>query len=351
MSSSCISDVAISGVSCAVPTHIDKLAQFDGDKDKIERFVKTTGISERRLAHSLQTCSDLCKVAAEKLIVHKKYERNSFDGLIFVSQSADYHQPATAHVLQHRLGFSVDCACLDISLGCSGFNYGVSVAASMIHAGIFKRVLLCCGETHLSAVQEKWDYSSGSLFGHAGTAIIIEKGNGRIRTLLKSFGDDYSAIIMPGVAERIKVNVQNPNVKQIGPHMDGDAVFEFSITRVPEAFKQFFELYGGCIDDYDHCVFHQANLFILKHICKKIKLNPEKMPISIDRYGNTSSASIPLTISDLIKKGIKKDRLNLITCGFGIGLSLGVTDFEIESKDILPIVETDDYFKEAYLGE
>lgn len=350
MAISLISDIKIAGIACAVPTHIDRLIDLKDNIEKKEKFIKTTGIQERRLVHSKQTCSDLCKVAAENIIAHKGIAKDSIDGLVFVTQSADYHQPATAYVLQHRLGLSHDCACFDVNLGCSGFNYGLSIAASMINAGLLNRVLLCCGETHLSSIQNKWNYSDNLLFGHAGTATIIEKGESQVKTLLKASGSDYSAIIMPGLAERIKIDPKNVNLSAITAHMDGDAVFEFTITQVPSAFKQFFKFFGDSIDDYDYCVFHQANLFIMNHICKKIHLNPEKMLISIDRYGNTSSASIPLTISDLISKKSTQDNLKLITCGFGIGLSLGVTSFEIETKNILPIIETDDYFKEAFLG-
>lgn len=132
--------------------------------------------------------------------------------------------------------------------------------------------------------------------------------------------------------------------------MDGGAVFEFSIFQVPRAFKEFFKKFDTNIDYYDYCILHQANLFMLEHIRKKIKLPKEKMPISIDRYGNTSSVSIPLTIADLCYRKNVKEKIKFIASGFGVGLSWGVADFIIDKRDVLPIIETDEYFKEAFTG-
>lgn len=132
--------------------------------------------------------------------------------------------------------------------------------------------------------------------------------------------------------------------------MDGPAVFEFAISRVPRSFKEFFNAFGGGIDDYDYCVFHQANLFMLEHLRKKIRLPKEKMPVSMDRFGNTSSASIPLTIADVCQREATGDRIRFITCGFGVGLSWGIADFFMDRKDILPVMETDEYFRDAFRG-
>lgn len=352
MATAIFEGVKITGIACAVPKHKDSIYDFEDSfgKENVEKFISTTGVKERRYVHDKQTNSDLCYEAAEAIIAHKGYDKDSFDGLILVTQTPDYARPATAHVLQHRLGFSKDCMVFDINLGCSGFVYGVNIAASLIKAGALKRILLCCGEAHtcLSPMDNK---ATSMLFGDAGSAIVVESENDTIKTLLKADGEGYRAILTPGVNARVKIDVNNLDYDRIKETMDGSAVFEFALIQVPKSFKEFFKSFGGTIDDYDYCVFHQANLFMLEHIRKKIKLAPEKMPISMDRYGNTSSVSIPLTIADLCSRENCKENLKIISSGFGIGLSWGIADFTIDRKDILPIIETNEYFKEAFIGE
>ena len=218
----------------------------------------------------------------------------------------------------------------------------------MIKAGALKRVILCCGESH-TCLSPKDDQATSMLFGDAGSAVIIEPGDGKICTLLKADGAGYRAILTPGVNARVKIDPENFDYEKVKETMDGGAVFEFSIFRVPRAFKEFFKTFDKTIDDYDYCVFHQANLFMLEHIGKKIKLPKSKMPISMDRYGNTSSVSIPLTISDLYQREDMDETTRFITAGFGVGLSWGIADFTLNKNDILPIVETSAFFEDAYI--
>lgn len=350
MSKAAFEGIKIAGLACAVPTHVDKVDDFMDSfgAETVKKAVITTGVKERRFVEGNQTNSDLCYEAAEKLITHKGYSKDSFDGIVLVTQTPDYARPATAHILHMRLGLSMDCMAFDINLGCSGFVYGINIVASMIKSGALKRVILCCGESHtcLSPEDEK---ATSMLFGDAGSAIIMEKGDDNIHTLLKADGTGYRAILTPGINARVKVDPNNFEYEKVKETMDGGAVFEFSIFQVPRAFKAFFKEFGENIDNYDYCVFHQANLFMLEHIRKKIKLPKEKMPISMDRYGNTSSVSIPLTIADLCQREETKEKIKFISAGFGVGLSWGIADFTIDKKDILPVIETDDFFKDAFM--
>lgn len=352
MATAAFEGVKITGLACAVPSHTDNIYSFVDSfgEENVEKFIATTGVRERHYVGEHQTNSDLCYEAAKRLIAHKGYEKGSIDGIILVTQTPDYARPATAHVLHKRLGLDKGCMAMDINLGCSGFVYGVNVVASMIKAGALKRVLLCCGEAHtiLSPRDEK---SSSMLFGDAGSAVILEAGDDTIRTLLKADGEGYRAILTPGINARVKIDPDNFVYDRVKETMDGSAVFEFAITQVPRSFKEFFKVFGGSIEDYHYCVFHQANLFMLEHIRKKIKLPPEKMPVSMDRYGNTSSVSIPLTIADLCQREVYPEPIRFITSGFGVGLSWGIADFTLERKDILPIIETDEYFREAFTGD
>ena len=351
MATATFAGVQITGMACAVPTRTDSIYDFSDSfgQENVEKFIATTGVKERRFVVGQQTSSDLCYEAAKRLIAHKGYEKCSFDGVILVTQTPDYARPATAHVLHKRLGLGKDCMAFDINLGCSGFVYGLNVAASMIKAGALRRILLCCGEAH-TCLSPTDDKATSMLFGDAGSAAIIEAGDDTIRTLLKADGEGYQAILTPGINARVKIDVEHFDYDKVKETMDGSAVFEFALIQVPRAFKEFFKTFGGTIDDYDSCIFHQANLFMLEHIRKKIKIPAEKMAISMDRYGNTSSASIPLTIADLCQRQKCGERMRFISAGFGVGLSWGIADFTLETKDILPILETDAYFEEAYTG-
>ncbi len=351
MATAIFKGIKITGLSCAVPIHVDSIYDFADTfgSESVEKFVATTGVRERHFVAEKQTNSDLCYVAAERLIDHKGYEKTSFDGIVLVTQTPDYARPATAHILHKRLGLSKDCMAFDINLGCSGFVYALNIVASMIKAGALKRVLLCCGEAH-TVLSPTDDKSSSMLFGDAGSAVILEEGEDTIHTLLKADGEGYRAILTPGINARVKIDPDHFDYNRVKETMDGGAVFEFALLRVPRSFKEFFKEFGGTIDDFDYCVFHQANLFMLEHIRKKIKLPPEKMLVSMDRYGNTSSASIPLTIADLCQREELEGKIHFISSGFGVGLSWGIADFTLDREDILPIALTDDYFKEAFTG-
>lgn len=348
MATAVFEGVKITGLSCAVPTHVDHIRDLS-DQFDVEKFIATAGVEHRRITGERQSSSDLCYEAAERLIAHKGYDKNSFDGIVLVTQTPDYDCPATAHVLHLRLGLPKDCMAFDINLGCSGFVYALHVVAAMIKANALTRVLLCCGETKPILLPTD-NRSTSMLFADAGSAVILEKGEDTIHTLLRSDGSGYTALIIPGINARVKVDLNNLDYDRICQKMDGAAVFEFALREVPRSFKAFFSMFGGSINDYDYCVLHQANLFMLEHIRKKLKLAPEKMPISMDRYGNTSSVTIPLTIADLCQRESVKEQIHFISSGFGIGLSWGIADFVLDRKDILPILETDAYFHEAYVG-
>ena len=350
MANAIFRDISVSGIACAVPTKLvnnNKYAEVLGEEE-IRKFIDNTGVVQRYVAHEKQTTSDLCFEAAKRLLSYMNYSEESIDAVIFISQTPDYIQPATAHVLHKRLGLPKNCLVFDVNLGCSGFVYGMFITSSIIQSGAVNRILLLTGDimrkNKMNAIKDEM------LFGDAGTATIIEKGNTKINCLLKSNGEGYTSLITPGGNCRrpLKDNESYWDISK--PEMNGSAVFEFSITEVPRAFKEFFKIFDGSIDDYNYCILHQANLFMLKHIGKKIKVEPQKMPISLDRFGNTNGASVPLTIVDLCEREQVPDKMKLVTSGFGIGFSWGIVSFEIKSKDVLPMIYTDNYFEEAYLG-
>ncbi len=358
MAATAFSNVKITGMSCAVPKGVEKTESCNLHSAKkeqylsaeeIDEFIQKVGVRERHVTSPEQTTSDLCYVAADSLIKNKGLDPKSIDAIIFVTQTPDYIQPATAHVLHKRLGLSKDCIAFDVNLGCSGFVFGVFICGSLIQCGAANRVLLLCGEMVRKNPED--DIKNYLLFGDAGTATLLEKGESEIKCLMKSDGNRYDCLITPGGQLRQPPTTIDSYWQTTKGHMDGETVLSFTITEVPKSFKEFFAIYGTDVGSYDYFIFHQANLFMLQYIAKKLKIPTEKYPIALDRYGNNSSASIPLTIVDLCERTTTQDHLHLATSGFGIGLSWGVVSFDINKADVLPMIFTDDYYREAYRDE
>ena len=344
-----IDNVKISGIAVAVPkTKIEtqSYAERFGDEE-IKKFVDMVGIKERYKSVERQTGSDLCYTAADALLKYKGYESESIDAVIFIGENSDYKEPATAHVLHKRLNLKNDCFAFDINLGCTGFVYGVSIVSSLIASGLIKRGLLCVGEVPKYSLNSE-DHSNAMMFGDAGSACIIEAGDGELKTLLKSDGTGFNIIGTPGGHARHPLDPQNPDWNSLEPKMDGFETFRFAISKAPSAWKEFMKQHKVSAEDFDYILFHQANKFMVDHIAHKMKLEQEKYPISIDRYGNTNGVSIPVTLVDLCTTHSVPENLHLACVAFGIGLSWGVISFDIKRKDILPMIHSDDYYEEAY---
>ena len=344
-----IKNVKISAVCCAVPE--DKLTIDDFyqrfDKERVDRFVSDTGIKQKFYSKNNKTItSDLCFAAAEEIIRKKNISRDEIDALILVTQSPDYNVPATAITLQYRLGLSQECIAYDINLGCSGYIYGLHTAASMLQSGYLKKVILLAGEVTepsvVFGIRENMPSVFGDLndllFGDCGSATLIEydEGNEGIRFALQTMGEGFKAI---GACYGTRYAYAGHPKFDLSLHMDGLAVVSFSITKVPKLFKSFFDKFQASIDDYDSVLLHQANKSMIDMIAKKIKAQ-DKLRLSLERYANTSSASVPNAMCDYYGDKDKDESVKVIMSGFGVGLSLGVADAYINPKDILPIIQT-----------
>lgn len=343
-------NVKISGIACALPckkVYTDDYVGYFG-KDVVEQFKKTTGIISRYLSNGKQTASDLCYVAARELLAKKKLTGDDIDAVIFMTQFPDYKTPSTAFVLHKRLGIKKECLVFDINLGCSAFVNGLYFLSGLIQSGAVGRALLLIGDAELEhPVYE--DHSFSMMFGDAGTACLLEKGSGKMCGIIKADGSGYDVMITPCPGARFPKGYTNEREDGLTKKMAGDDTFLFTITEVPKLFKEFFKQFACGWDDFDYCVLHQANLFMLNHIAKRIKLPKDKMAVSIDKFGNTDGSSIPLGIVDLCENNITEaSNLKLIVSGFGIGLSWGVMAFEINTEDVLPLIITDEYFEEGF---
>jgi 3-oxoacyl-[acyl-carrier-protein] synthase-3 len=344
-------DIRIAAIASAVQKDAFDIAAMADDPNEdpkyIKSFIRKTGITQKRIAAADQTASDFSFAAAKILEDNGKYKPEEIGILINLTQNPDYRTPSTACLLHDRLGLSKSCMAFDVNLGCSGFVYGVSIGAGMLAASSADKALIVMGDTQARGRKETGERSSNTrlLFGDASSAVLLEKSKGScIRSGLMTDGTGLKAITSPYGAWR------HPEGPELIPG-DDIAVFNFTINEVPELVREYAEKTGRPADSYDAVVLHQANMMVLKNIAKRLGVEFEKCPVSIDRYGNTSSASVPLTISD--KYGEDKDgkELSLLTSGFCIGLSWGVLDFTINTDDIYPVLATDITFDDGFTDQ
>ena len=354
-------NIKIGGIAAAVPSNIEKTTKYNDlfGEQEVKKFMDQTGIYETRRTSKHQTCSDLGYVAAKKILDERGIDPSEIGAIVFASHSPDYRRPATAFILQKRLGIPTDAAVFDISLGCSSLIYGVQVLGSMMQNSNITKALLITGDTASKSVSPT-DRSSLMLFGEAGAAILLEQTeheSHHIRSILKSDGNGYRYMIVPGGGYRHLnptdevFDCKDGNKRSLyNSFIQGTAVFTFTIFDVPHILKEFFGLTKTTVEDYDTFAFHQANLYILKQIAKKVKIPMEQMPISLHKYGNTSGASPLISLIEEFANIDEKKVINTLFCGFGIGVSLGVFSAEIDTKYIYPIIEDDTFFEEGIIN-
>ena len=334
-----IPNVAVRGISACVPQCIDENinSQLIPAED-VEKLIASTGVERRRVADYRTCTSDLSVQAAEKLIKELDWNKKDIECLIFVSQTPDYILPATSCLLQQRLGLSTECYAADVSLGCSGWVYGMSCISSLIQKeGGISKGLLIVGDTILK-ISSHEDKSTFPLFGDAATVTAIEyqEGSEGLKFHLASDGSGYDSIILPDGGCRSPFNPRSLEIVELEPGirrnklhliLDGMDVFSFAISKGPESINKLLERF--CIDKetVDYFIFHQANLFLNETVRKKLKLKLGKVPYSLKDFGNTSCATIPLTMVAVLKEELRSKKLNHIGCAFGVGLSWGSVYF------------------------
>lgn len=341
----------IAGMAAGVPQNVvDTFSLKQGEDISSdytpEAFFESTGIKQRHISETLCT-SDLCFAAAEKLIASLGWDKSEIEAIIFVSQTPDYIVPATACILQDKLGLKKECYAEDISLGCSGWVYGLSNAASLVSTGMIKKALLLTGDAKKRAPMPK-----DPLFGDAGTATAIEYSDNS-EGFFFHFGTDgsgYDAILIPDGGSRNQVTPESFELQEydgklqhnLQTRMKGMDVFSFGITTAPKSIKRLAERFNFDFHDADYYIFHQANMKMNNQIVKKLKLPIEKVPSCMHEFGNTHSASIPLTIVSQLKGQFEEKPTKFICCGFGVGLSWGTVAFETKNVVIPELVEVRD---------
>lgn len=345
-------NVGIKAMAAAVPAHVINNYQYGLDffeEEDVKKIVDKVGVYERRFVDENTCSSDLCYAAAKKLIQDNDIDCKEIDLLVFLSQTPDYRMPATCYLLQDRLGLPKTTMAFDINLGCAGFEYGLSVVYAFMEKNDFRKALFLNGETR-SKVYSPKDRRTAFIFGDAGVAALIERDDkyGESCFSLNSDGSRADLIMIKGGGYRTMSSMETLEEKIVDEYgnrrtdengyMKGADVFNFVIVEIPKDIKRLMAATGEDLQSMDYYVFHQANSFINNYIAKKMKLDEGKIPWTIQKYGNTSSVSVPLTIVSELK-----DKLNghkkLLMSAFGVGMSWATAIVPFVDCKISEIVE------------
>ena len=338
-----LKNVSIRGITTVVPATISRVEDYSHMlPSEAKKFSQITGIIERRIVNSNQTSADLCYAAAEDILKTLDWRKEDIEVLILITQSGDYPIPATAIVLQDRLGLKRNTLAFDINLGCSSYPYGIAIIGSLLKSLNLSKGLLLIGDTSskLCSINDK---STWPLFGDAGSATAIEISEEVDSTVFFDFNTDGSgkdAIIINsgGLGSRnpaTKDNMHEQNIAdgitKTAQHLQlkGADVFSFAIKEVPKSIGNCLSHAKISINEIDFIILHQANKMINDNIIRKIYASIEKVLHSLEKSGNTSSVSIPLTIC------FNKDKFDgnkkLLLSGFGIGLSWATCILDIDN--------------------
>jgi 3-oxoacyl-[acyl-carrier-protein] synthase III len=311
-------EVSITGLGCKVPDRVvtnDDLSQYVETSD--EWIVERTGIRERRIAAPEEALSDVALPACRDALAQAGIEGKHVDLLIVATVTPDMAFPSTAAILADKLG-AVDAAAYDLSAGCTGFMYALAQGYGMLAGGLAKRALVVGGDL-LSRILDWTDRSTLVLFGDGAGAVVLESvpEQGFLGFELGADGGGGDTLWLPGSGSRI---FEDPDrhVK-----MNGREVFKFATRVLVQSAEDLLEKCGLSVDDVDVYVPHQANVRIIDHATRKLGVPSERVVINVDRYGNTSSGSIPLALADAAADGrLRPGHLVLMT-GMGAGLTWG----------------------------
>jgi 3-oxoacyl-[acyl-carrier-protein] synthase-3 len=321
-----VTGAAIVGVVSCLPKNQVSNAQFESQfgQAAVTEVVKMIGVRNRFWTDEHSSTRDLCAKAGRQLLSQLEWSATSVDALIFVSQTPDFRLPASACALQSDLDLPSACIAFDINLGCSGYPYALWLGMTMVQTGAARRVLLAVGDT-ISKIVDPTDRSTALLFGDAGTVTAIEESREQKACfVLGTDGRGACNLIVPKGGFKDYSKSGDPRLYEKASdclYMDGGEIFNFTLKAVPALVSETIDSAGKRLDEYDSFLFHQANLFMLKHLTKKAKLPVDKTPINIDQFGNTSSASIPLLMTTCLRDRLQSDLMQLGLFGFGVGYS------------------------------
>lgn len=336
-------NIAVRGVVCALPGDPISVEEIGSSfsSDDVEKVSSMVGVRQLYRADGGLTALDLCTAAGSRLMARLGWPAESIDGLVFVTQTPDHLLPCNAAIVHGRLGLSKNCLSFDIPLGCSGYVYGLSMAGHLVASGACKRVLLLAGDTVRKLVSGE-DRSVAMVFGDAGSATALEQSPDAMPStfVLGTDGTGAANLIVPAGGFRhprspetgTLVRDDEGNARSANHvYMNGWEIFNFTNREVPGLIRSVLERHGWSTEDVSAALFHQANRFIINHLARKLKFPSDKVPINIDRYGNTGPVSLPLLLSEWMfhHQGSMGERLVMV--GFGVGYSWGAAALTVSS--------------------
>ena len=288
----------------------DDLAKIVETSD--EWIKQRTGMSIRHHVSGDENHTLLATMAAKEAIEKSKINKEDIDVVIVCTVSADNYSPSSACLVQGNLGLKNDIIALDIGAGCSGFIFGLETIRALMMARKSKYGLIIGAEV-LSKKMDMTDRSTCVLFGDGAAAAVLELSDGLYTSVIGVDGDE----------EMIHIKTPNGYI-----HMDGQGTYKFAVATVPKIIEEAVEKAGLTYDEIDHFILHQANLRIIESIAKKVKQPMEKFVVNIDKYGNTSAASVGLALNEAAAAGKIKSGDKILMCAFGAGRTWGAVVVE-----------------------
>ena len=348
-------NIKISGIQSAVPLQAYTETQLfsDFEEQEIKEYVAQTGFQSVRKSVDLQTASDLGFEAATQLLDVRKIDRSQIGFIIFITKTPDYRSPASAIVLQHRLGLCIDCVAYDVNLGSVGFVAGLQLGSSLLNGLNTSNGLIIIGDTN--SKQTSTDCLDTIHLADAATAILLEKQENAkpIKTQIFSQGNGYDARIIAGGGFRTKEERPNYELSSLPTtgdfnklNYDLNRTHQFFAEKIPMSINDFIIASETKISDYDFLAFDQSNQNTVKSIVKTIGEVKNNLNSNFNLFGDTSGSSIPLLLAN---SKIEFANNRILACAYGEGYSWGFADFYIEEEAVLPVIETDNYFTEGFI--
>jgi len=316
--------ISITGIGAYAPDHVitnDDLSKLMDTSD--EWIVERTGIRERRVAADDQALSDLALPAARDALEQAGLDAGTVDLIIVATVTPDMAFPSAGAIIADELG-SPDAAAYDLSAGCTGFMYAVAQGYGMVAAGLARHALVVGGDV-LSRILDWSDRGTAVLFGDGAGAVVIERVSegGFLGFELGADGSGGSALYLPAGGSRTPASAETVAERKHFVQMNGREVFKFATRVLVSSAEKVLAECGKTVDDVDVYIPHQANVRIIEHAAEKLGIPRERIVINVERYGNTSSGSIPLALAEAQADGRLRDGALVLMTGMGAGLTWG----------------------------
>jgi 3-oxoacyl-[acyl-carrier-protein] synthase III len=316
--------ISITGIGAYAPDRVitnDDLSQMMDTSD--EWIVERTGIRERRVAADDQALSDLAMPAAREALEQAAIDPRTVDLIIVATVTPDMAFPSAGAILADELG-APDAAAYDLSAGCTGFMYAVAQGYGMVAAGLARHTLVVGGDV-LSRILDWSDRGTAVLFGDGAGAVVLERVSegGFLGFELGADGSGGPQLYLPAGGSRTPATAETVAERKHFVQMNGREVFKFATRVLVSSAEKVLTECGKTVDDVDVYIPHQANVRIIEHAAEKLGIPKEKIVINVDRYGNTSSGSIPLALADAQADGRLQDGALVLMTGMGAGLTWG----------------------------